>query len=260
MTVFAVFSSQVLAQKGTVKTDSRVFYHDGPVMSGTSSIYLIWYGSWGGSVVPSILTDLATNIGASPYFLINTMYPDSSGAAPSGSLIYAGSVYDAYSHGSTLTPTGIQNVVADRIAASSNRLPLDPQAIYIVIGSSDVTDFHLSPDGTNYTTFCTPGSRPHHGYFTYGGTTVKYAYLGNYDRCPTSAPNAGQVSTPNGNFGVDAMASTMARLLSVIVTSPLGSGGTYGGWCDRYGLEIADKCVVNSGQLTRTQEPVPRQI
>jgi phosphate-induced protein 1 len=223
------------AQRGTIRTDGRILYHDGPVMQGTSAVYLIWYGNWTGNTAQSILTDLASNIGSSPYFQINRGYPDANGATPSGGLIYAGAVYDAYSHGPTLTVENIQQVVADQIAAGN--LPLDTAAIYFVIGSADVTDYRPQPDGKTYTSFCTPGASPHHGYFTFSGATVKYGYLGNYDRCPTSAPNGGLHPTPNDNFGADAMASTMVRLLSVIVTNPVGNG-----WYDRYGLQNADKC------------------
>jgi hypothetical protein len=31
---------------GGAKTESRILYHDGPVMVGSSNVYLIWYGCW----------------------------------------------------------------------------------------------------------------------------------------------------------------------------------------------------------------------
>ena len=228
------------------KTDSRILYHDGPVMQGTSNIYLIWYGNWTGNTTQSILTDLASNLGSSPYFQINTNYPDLSGSAPSGGLIYAGAVYDAYSHGSSLTVANLQQVVADQM--NSGGLPLDTAGIYIVIGSADVTD--IRPDGSMY---CTPGSPPYHGLGAFSGTYFKYAYLGSAARCPTSmgsqfiGPGGVWLPTPNDNFAADAMASAFARILNVTVTNPVGRDWPTGGWYDRYGLENSDKCAGRFG-------------
>ena len=242
----AMFTSPTSAQRGGIKTDSRILYHDGPVMQGTSAVYFIWYGNWVGNTTTAILTDLASNLGSSPYFQINHGYPDASGSAPSGGLIYAGAVTDAYSHGPTLTVENIQQIVVDQLSAGG--LPLDTAGIYIVIGSADVTDLRPNPDGTTFTTFCTPGAPPHHGVTPFSGALVKYGYLGNFDRCPSSAPNGGRRPTPNDNFGADAMASTMARLLNVIVTNPTGTA-----WYDRYGLENSDKCVGTFGTTFTSQ-------
>src|SRR6266566_540522 len=49
-------------------------YHGGPLMLGTTNVYYIWYGNWSGNSATTILTDLANNIGGSPYFNINTTY------------------------------------------------------------------------------------------------------------------------------------------------------------------------------------------
>jgi hypothetical protein len=43
--------------------------------------------------------------------------------------------------------------------------------------------------------------------------------------------------TPNGSFAGDAMANTLAHVLSTTITNPRGTG-----WFDRYGLQNADKC------------------
>src|SRR5512141_237750 len=51
-----------------------ISYHGGPVMVSPVNVYYIWYGNWSGNSATSILTDLAGNIGGSPYFNINTTY------------------------------------------------------------------------------------------------------------------------------------------------------------------------------------------
>ena len=74
-----------------VKTDSRILYHNGPVLSGAQDIYLIWYGCWandcglaGDTASQFILSDFMSSLGSTPYFQINAGYPNSSGQAPSG--------------------------------------------------------------------------------------------------------------------------------------------------------------------------------
>ncbi|HTG93404.1 MAG TPA: hypothetical protein VL866_12515 [Pyrinomonadaceae bacterium] len=174
LTMFAV---PVLAQnsKAPVKTDTKINYHNGPVMLGASNIYMIWYGNWAGSIVPNILNDFVLNIGSSSYFNINTLYPDASGNAPNGDLIYSGTVFDSYSHGAELTPSDMQAVVRD-LFLNCVLLP-DANGIYLILAAKDVSDVY--PDGT---TFCTKPF-PHHGSFGFNGTSVKYGFIGNADRC-----------------------------------------------------------------------------
>lgn len=144
-----------------------------------------------------------------------------------------------------MTASDIQGIVAKHIAAGN--FLIDPNGIYVVIASADITDVHS--DGTTVTTFCTPSKPPHHGYFTFSGTDVKYAFIGNAARCPTVAasqffaPDGRQLPSPNGDIYADAMASTMAHAFDVLVTNPTGTG-----WFDRYGLENATKCQGTFGE------------
>ena len=249
--ILAIFLSTVMltsgttwAQRGTVRTDSRILYHGGPVMAGTSPVYVIWYGNWSDSNVPPIITDLVTNLGSSPYFNINTGYADSSGAAPNGALIYAGAAYDAFTHGSTLTDEDLEEIVAEHIAAGS--LPLDPNGVYLILASREVSN--LRPDGGS--TYCTPGALPYHDATVVFATTVKYGFVGSAARCPTTAgPQllAPGVVPPNGSFEADAMASTIASVLNATVTNPIGTS-----WYDRYGLQNSDKCAGRFGTTYTT--------
>src|SRR5262245_50532420 len=251
----AMLAAAALAQNTNVRTNTKILYHNGGVMTGSSNVYLIWYGNWSSgrpgnnSGTQGILTDLVSSLGGSPYFLINTTYPDLNGMSPSGSLLYAGSAGDMYSRGLALTESDIQGIIDDKINAGA--LPLDPVGIYFVIASSDVTDMHS--DGTS---FCYPPlSAPRHGTFVttgpiYGGQLVKYAFIGNPMRCPSSTGpqfNGGAFPSPNGDFAADVMASTIAHLISVVITDPVGNA-----WFDRYGLENAAKCQGTFGQTYTT--------
>ena len=242
-----MFAAPILAQRGNtnIKTDTRILYHNGPVMQGHSNVYLIWYGNWGSNNATTILTDLVIGLGTSAYFQINTLYPDAVGNGPGGGLRYSGTISDSYSHGTVLSRADIQGIVSDSIVGG--HLPLDGAGIYIVASSADVTD--VQPDGSS---FCSR-KFPHHGVFLENGAQVKYGFAGNLDRCPGTVThftdaNGNRLPTPNDNFGADAMASHVAHLLNVIVTSPLGNEGEFGGWYDRYGLENASKCWGTFGQ------------
>ena len=248
---FSQSTLQSQNSNGPQKTDSRILYHNGPVMSGTADVFLIWYGCWddncgfGGNTntaTQEILSDFVSNVGGSPYFQINAMYETGSGQKPSGALFYSGAAYDRYSHGLELTAADIADIAAHQVLI--NALPQDPLGIYVVIASADVS--------SNATGFCIPSALPHHGLFDSFGSRFPYAFVGNPNRCPTvAAPqfssNGVQLPTPNDNLAADGMANTLAHLLNVVVTNPTG-----GAWFDRYGLENASKCVGKFGPTYST--------
>lgn len=251
-TLTASAQNPTIKQKpaGDVKTDTRILYHNGPLITGTPGVYLIWYGCWddncgnsGDSATQFILTDFISNVGGSPYFQINATYPNTSGQAPSGALLYAGGAVDRYSHGLELTATDIQGIVSDKILAG--QLPQDPWGIYLVLASGDVS--------SSATGFCDATAQPHHGRGMVLGSDFVYGFVGNPVRCPSiAAPqfvasDGSRLPTPNGNFGADGMASTIAHLLEEIITNPTG-----GGWFDKFDLENADKCAGTFGQTYTT--------
>ncbi len=199
-------------------------YHGGPVMLGTTNVHYIWYGDWSGNSATTILTDLANNIGGSAYYNINTTYHDSS-TNISNSVSYAGSTNDSYSRGTSLSDSDIQNIVADAIGGGTP----DTNAVYFVLTSADVT----ASSG-----FCSQYCGWHtHG--TINGADVKYSFVGNPDRCPSSCSAQ---EAPNGNAGADGMASIIAHELEEAVTDP-----DLNAWYDRRGYENADKCAWTFG-------------
>jgi hypothetical protein len=227
------------ASAQALKTTTRIVYHNGPVVQGSSAIYVIWYGCWSTGcagaagqdsyVATYIVPEFLTTLGSSPYFLINAGYTDSNGGGPSGGLVYVGAIRDSYSRGPSLSRADVGAIVNDHIA--SGALPLDATGIYLVLTSADVTVW----DET--TKFCVTCCQYHDVTYV-NATPVTYAFVGNPRRCPTSC--AAQFSgdhTPNGNLAADGMANWIAHALSGIVTNPMGSG-----WYDRYGLENSDKC------------------
>lgn len=198
-------------------------YNGGPIMTGTTNVHYIWYGNWSGNSATSILTNLAQSIGGSPYFNINTTYYNGSNVHVTNAVSYAGSSNDNYSQGTNLSDAQIQSIVA-----AQN--PTDTNGIYFVLTSADVT----ASSG-----FCSQYCGWHtHG--TIGGRDIKYAFIGNPDRCPSSCEE--QTTSPNGNAGADGMASIISHELEEAVTDP-----DLNAWYDRRGYENADKCAWTFG-------------
>jgi len=209
-------------------------FHGGPIMSGTKTIYYIWYGNWSGNTATTILPSLASGIGGSSYFNINTTYTNSAGTAKvDNSVSYGGSTTDNYSRGTSLSDSAIFGVVTD--ALNAGRLPRSSNAIYFVL---------TSPDVTASSGFCTQYCGWHtHG--TNGGVDVKYSFVGNpATRCPSSCA-AQTASSPNSNVGADAMASIIAHELEEAATDP-----DLNAWYDSSGAENADKCAWTFGSTS----------
>ena len=208
-------------------TGNQINYNGGPVLLGTTKVYYIWYGSWDASSI-GILTNLASHIGGSPYFNINTGYFDGTGASISNSVSFAGSANDNYSRGSSLNSNDIWLVVSN--ALSHGSLPIDSNGVYFVLTSGDVAVSGF------------PGSVcGWHSQQSYNNTNIQYAFVGN--PAPGGlAACAKQTTSPNANPGADAMASTIAHEFEEAVTDPGGSA-----WYDSAGNENADKCAWTFG-------------
>jgi len=205
-----------------------ISYHGGPVITGTTNVYYIWYGNWSGNSASSILTNLAQGIGGSSYFNINTTYYNGSNVHVTNAVHYAGSTTDNYSHGTSLSDASIEAVVSSAI--TGGRLPKDTNGVYFVLTSSDVTA--SSGFCTQYCGWHTDGS--------ISGSDIKYAFIGNPDRCPSSCEE--QTTSPNGNAGADGMASIISHELEEAVTDP-----DLNAWYDTRGEENADKCAWTFG-------------
>jgi phosphate-induced protein 1 len=236
----ALSATTIAAQN--VKTNSKMLYHDGPVLHGPQNIYVIWYGNWCCTVANArtmeVVGEFIATVGGTPYMSINSTYADPAGPA-SSFVVYAGGVTDgSYSHGTELTTADIAGIVSDAIL--SFQLPQDPQGIYVVFASPDISSIDAG--------FCIPGEPPYHASSIINGGMMNYIFLGHPNRCPTLAGpqfSGTNVPTPHDSFAGDVLASNLAHALNATLTNPRGNG-----WFDRYGLENADKCVDGFGQPT----------
>ena len=119
-------------------------------------------------------------------------------------------------------------------ALSSGRLPKDTNGVYFVLTSADVN----ATSG-----FCTQYCGWHDD-GTIAGSNIKYAFVGNPDRCPSSC--AEQTTSPNGNAGADGMASIIAHESEEAISDP-----DLNAWYDRRGEENADKCAWTFGTTSK---------
>lgn len=241
----ALTATSVAAQKS--KTTSKIVYHDGPVLTGNQNLYVIWYGCWdnncgsaGDTNTAELLINFMISIGNTPYSQINSTYPDSTGAAPSGAFIFGGFQFvSTYSHGVDLTQSDVTGIISD--AVNNFQLPQDSRGIYVVVASADIASSAMG--------FCTTPAPSYHGQGLVNGSPVNYIFLGNPRRCPSVAGPQFSVSgpTPNGTYAGDVLASNLAHGLNTILTNPAGNG-----WFDRNGLENADKCQNSFGETYLT--------
>ena len=232
-----------LAESGTlapsVTTGNGISYHGGRVMKANPvNVYFIWYGDWSNgarasdsSSTVNLLEDLfsSTGLNNSGYERINTTYGDTSGNV-SGSLVRKASIYDNYSHGTSLSDSEVKAVVSNAI--TSGKLPKTSNGIYFVLSSSDVRE--TSGFCTRYCGW--------HNHASISGSDIKYAFVGNPDRCPSACE--AQTSSPNADSGADGMASIMAHESEEATSDP-----DLNAWYDSSGEENADKCAWKFGPL-----------
>ena len=217
---------------GLAPTGYGISYHGGPMMTGTTHIYYIWYGNWTNNTAPTILNNLAQKIGGSPRYNINTTYSDASNVNITNSVTLAGSTSVAYPYGNVLSDLQIESVVSTAI--STGKLPIDANGVYFVLTSKDVTA--SSGFGTQYCGW--------HSYATIAGANIKYAFVGD---ATSKAPAAcwAQSVSPNGNAGADGMASVIIHEMEEAATDP-----NFTAWYDSVGNENSDKCAWTFGATT----------
>ena len=130
----------------------------------------------------------------------------------------------------SLSDTDIQNVV-DRNVGANKKLPYDPNGVYFVITSSNVTA--SSGFCTNYCGWHTAAN--------VSAGHVRFSFVGNAKRCLNACAEQATVS-PNGNPGIDAAISVLSHELEEAATDP-----DINAWLDSRGYENADKCAWTFG-------------
>ncbi|GAC1338181.1 MAG: hypothetical protein NVSMB23_05580 [Myxococcales bacterium] len=225
----AVAASRALAQAGPSSSAQRpVRYHGGPVLRGTVGVYFIWYGAWPEGGAREILPDLVRGLSGSGYLRLQEGFRDASAGGAGSQVVLRGSTFDRYSQGKVLSDASVASSVTRAIVA--RELPLDPDALYFVLSSADVSE--TSGFCSSYCGF--------HEHTRILGETVRFAFVGNASGCMSAC--AAQPAGPNGDAAADAMASIVAHELSEAITDP-----DFDAWYDSDGSENGDKCAWTFG-------------
>ena len=225
----------------TVVQGNGINYHGGPILSGNPvPIYIIWYGNWTNGPKPSdsavtvslIETFLGSNaLGGSSYEAINTTYGDNNNNV-SGHLNFTAHVFDSYSQGKKFGDRTLQAIVGNHL--TNGDLPTDAGGVYLVLTSSDVNE--TSGFCRTYCGF--------HTHATLNGADIKYAFIGNVDKCPSGCEiqSTGPNSPSVGVGGADGMSNVITHETEEAITDP-----DLNAWFDASGNEDADKCNFKFG-------------
>jgi hypothetical protein len=225
---------------GAAPGSNGIQYNGGPVMNAPDgvNVYLIWYGDWGNDVhTQAVLTAFVTHLGGSSYYNMATTYYDYKGGEKEFSknkVTYGGAITDNYSYGSVLTDDDIGCILQDGV--TSEKLPADPNGVYMIIASADVDE--TSGLCSYYCGF--------HGYQPVSLpnlTNIIGTFQGNANRCPSLCSWTKVSATPN-NPSTDGMVTTLSHELFESVTDPLGTS-----WINPDGTEAGDLCDGTTGPL-----------
>jgi len=219
----------------------QIRYRNGPIMLGTNTLYIIYYGNFnntGSSTdTTAIINDFFGSVGGSGNYNVNTTYYDKNNNHITNSLAFDpvnNVYYDNYSIGTSVTSSGITQIVKN--ALTGGHLPVSSTAIYFVITSPDAS--------TKMTGFCA-----YHTSSTsiISGTTIIYSALPDFDgsalqSCSGNVQDYGEQNSPNNNLGADNVLDDFMHELSEAVTDPTGKG-----WLTLTGSENGDLCNFNYG-------------
>jgi Phosphate-induced protein 1 conserved region len=218
-----------------VVTGKGINYHNGPVLkSNPVPIYIIWYGNWSGTgsntaATVSLVEHFISTLGNTPYEKIATTYGDTTGNV-SGNVSFAGATF--VSSTTNLSDSRLKTTVSNAI--TSGALPNNPNGVYLVLTSSNINE--TSGFCTQYCGF--------HTHATISGSDIKYAFVGNPDRCPSGCEiqTTGPNSPATGVGGADGMIDVIAHEHFEAITDP-----DLNAWFDSSGEEDSDKCNFNFG-------------
>ena len=218
-----------------VVTGNGINYNGGPVLHGNPvPIYLIWYGNWSSTgsntaATVSLVEHYVNSLGKTPYEEINSTYGDNSGNV-SGNVTLGGAIFDTGSQGTRLNNSRLSAIVT---RSFSNGLPTDPNGVYFVLTSSNVSERGFC------SSFC-----GFHTHQTLNGTDIKWAFVGNPDRCPSGCEiqTTGPNSPATGVGGADGLINVLTHEQEEAISDP-----DLNAWFDNSGQENADKCNFNFG-------------
>lgn len=212
------------ASYSVAHASQNLAYNNGPVMTGTTQVYVIFWeprGSFVSSNYNSLILRYFGDAGNTGLYKNNTQYTDTIGAAPKSASL-AGSWVDTSAYPSTtLQDSDVQNEVTR--AQNTNGWTSAVTHVFFVFSAQNETI--CSGLDCSFITFC--------GYHNFFGTNTIYAvvpYVGGVQGCKTP-------SSPN-NDDADSAINIASHEQMEAATDPLINA-----WIDASGQEIGDKCA-----------------
>jgi hypothetical protein len=224
---------------------TRPLFHGGAVIDRTPTVHLLWYGDWSASPSMAILPDFVGALSGSPYPQTVTSYqlPSTPWTAPASQWTLGASVALGTPHGTVLDDVAVRAVVSQAI--DGGQVPLDTNAIYVVLASPEITEIAGHCDA-----YC-----GYHSFVPQAEGTLKYVFLGSPSRCPAACAPQLAGGSPNGDFASDALANLLAHELLSVMTSP-----ELDGWYSSSGAEGADLCNFAFGPTTPSANGAPSNV
>jgi hypothetical protein len=196
---------------GAVAASSGVpVNHGGWVITGQVHVYLIWYGNWSGNTATTIIPNFIAGLNGSSWENIMTTYNGRTGFA-TNQVTLAGQRFDSFSQGIHLDDTKTKAVMTSALG----QFGTDNNGVYFILTSPGVQQTNGSDE------FCVQYCG-YHSDTVRSGIDVKYAFVGNPNRCVFYG--YGDVchggASPNGNSDADSMTGVMSHELAEAITDP----------------------------------------
>jgi len=115
-------------------------YQGGPVMTGNTTVYTIWYGDWSGTPnAQSAVAGLLGNLTGSPYMNLASLYGASTTISYGGAvnITSANSAAQGWL-GTNVSDSGLASILNDQLA--NGTLPRSTAAIYAIFTAPGVTE------------------------------------------------------------------------------------------------------------------------
>ncbi len=205
---------------------NNLLYHGGPVMGGTSHVYVIFWEPTGWFVSPtynSLITRYFNDIGGSPLYHNDVQYRDSGGNIISNVVLSGTYVDKARYPSNPLSDAQVQAEVSHAQAIKGWTTSIHNVFLVFTARNEGIC---ISSSICSFTTFC-----GYHGFFGTGTIYATVPYTG------TSPFACGVPVSPNHNFDADSTINIASHEQNEAATDPLLNA-----WFDVSGNEIGDKC------------------
>ena len=218
--------------KSSMNWTPIMIYRGGPILTGPTNLYVVYYGSFTAKQ-HSILDTFLQHVGGSKAFNVAAEYYDSHGEHIQNAMNYdpaIDSYDDAYSMGQTLSGNYFETELLHN-AVAGGHLPSDANGIYILTISPDVQ----LPDNV----WCA-----YHAYSPeiIAGAEVRYAVAADpatpiLGGCSANIAVYHDTVSPNFDMGMDSVVDSMLHELGETVTDP-----DINAWFTFTGAEMGDLC------------------